>query len=116
MQHTESTKAMHRGANAAIFSTEFTTALHEDAVDRAESPLPSKMAANLTGGPSPAFSAQGAVGKQFTPEGSVGGMAQKLGGPFDAKGAIGKQFTEQGSIGGMVQDGGSDGSGGGLRK
>jgi len=30
-------------------------------------------------------------------------MAQKLGGPFDQAGAIGKQFTTGGSIGGLAQ-------------
>ncbi|KAK4109731.1 hypothetical protein N656DRAFT_800644 [Canariomyces notabilis] len=50
------------------------------------------------------FDAQGAVGKQFTPEGAIGGMAQKVGGPMDKEGMIGKQFTEQGSIGGTVQN------------
>lgn len=31
-------------------------------------------------------------------------MAQKVGGPLDKQGAVGKQFTEQGSIGGSVQN------------
>lgn len=31
-------------------------------------------------------------------------MAQKVGGPFDKEGAIGKQFTTEGSIGGTVQE------------
>ena len=36
-------------------------------------------------------------------EGAIGGTAQKIGGPFDKDGAIGKQFTTGGSIGGSVQ-------------
>ncbi|GAB1319581.1 hypothetical protein MFIFM68171_09791 [Madurella fahalii] len=51
-----------------------------------------------------AFDAQGAIGKQFTPEGAIGGAAQKVGGPLDKEGVIGKQFTTEGSIGGTVQD------------
>ena len=47
--------------------------------------------------------AAGAVGKQFTPEGAIGGAAQAIGGPLDKDGVVGKQFTEQGSIGGTVQ-------------
>ncbi|KAL2134696.1 hypothetical protein VTI74DRAFT_11100 [Chaetomium olivicolor] len=50
------------------------------------------------------FDAQGAVGKQFTPEGAIGGAAQKIGGPLDKEGMIGKQFTTEGSIGGTVQN------------
>ncbi|KAG7287338.1 hypothetical protein NEMBOFW57_006847 [Staphylotrichum longicolle] len=50
------------------------------------------------------FDAQGAVGKQFTTEGAIGGTAQKIGGPLDKEGMIGKQFTTEGSIGGTVQD------------
>ncbi|KAK4098318.1 hypothetical protein N658DRAFT_561165 [Parathielavia hyrcaniae] len=50
------------------------------------------------------FDEQGAIGKQFTPEGSLGGMAQKVGGPMDKEGMIGKQFTTEGSIGGAVQN------------
>lgn len=50
-----------------------------------------------------AFDAQGAVGKQFTEQGAIGGTAQKIGGPLDKEGAISKQFTTEGSIGGTVQ-------------
>ncbi|KAL1845938.1 hypothetical protein Daus18300_014398 [Diaporthe australafricana] len=48
--------------------------------------------------------ADGAIGKQFTETGAIGGTAQKIGGPLDKDGAIGKQFTTEGSIGGTVQD------------
>lgn len=37
-------------------------------------------------------------------EGAIGGAAQKVGGPFDKEGAIGKQFTTDGSVGGTVQE------------
>ncbi|KEY72878.1 hypothetical protein S7711_09975 [Stachybotrys chartarum IBT 7711] len=46
---------------------------------------------------------RGAVGKQFTEHGTVGGTAQKLGGAFDKRGVIGKLFTTEGSIGGTIQ-------------
>ena len=36
--------------------------------------------------------------------GMIGGTAQSIGGPLSADGAIGKNFTTQGSIGGMVQE------------
>ena len=50
------------------------------------------------------FSKDGAIGKQFNPDGALGGTAQKVGGPFDKDGMVGKQFTaEGGGIGGMVQ-------------
>ncbi|CZT13083.1 uncharacterized protein RAG0_16670 [Rhynchosporium agropyri] len=38
------------------------------------------------------ISSAGAVGKQFNPDGAIGGIAQEIGGPFDKDGAIGKQF------------------------
>lgn len=40
----------------------------------------------------------------FAADGAIGGTAQKIGGPLDKDGAIGKQFTTEGSIGGTVQD------------
>jgi len=36
-------------------------------------------------------------------QGAVGGIAQKIGGPLDKEGAIGKQFTTEGAVGGTVQ-------------
>jgi hypothetical protein len=35
--------------------------------------------------------------------GSIGQIGEKVGGPFSSKGAIGKQFTTEGTIGGTVQ-------------
>lgn len=45
-----------------------------------------------------------------TAEGTLGGTAQKIGGPLDAQGVIGRQFTEGGSVGGSIQSmlGGSE--------
>ncbi|KAJ9497811.1 hypothetical protein H2202_006844 [Exophiala xenobiotica] len=56
------------------------------------------------GGP---FDKEGAIGKQFTPEGSVGGTAQSAAQQmqgekkpvFDKDGAVGKQFKPDGAIG-----------------
>lgn len=36
-------------------------------------------------------------------DGSVGGKAQQMGGPFDKEGAVGKQFTTKGAVGGTAQ-------------
>jgi hypothetical protein len=36
-------------------------------------------------------------------DGSVGGTAQKVGGPFDKEGVVGKQFTEGGALGATAQ-------------
>ncbi|KAL2111771.1 hypothetical protein VUR80DRAFT_9333 [Thermomyces stellatus] len=51
-----------------------------------------------------AMDKEGAVGKQFTEEGAIGGTAHKVGGPFSKEGKIGKHFTTEGSIGGNVED------------
>ena len=34
----------------------------------------------------------------------MGGMAEKIGGPLDKEGMVGKQFTPEGGIGGKVQE------------
>jgi len=39
-----------------------------------------------------ALSSEGAIGKQFNPEGRIGQLGQKIGGPFDKDGIIGSQF------------------------
>ncbi|KIW70039.1 hypothetical protein PV04_02350 [Phialophora macrospora] len=46
---------------------------------------------------------KGSVGSQFQPEGNVGQLGEKVGGPFSSKGAIGKEFTDKGSVGGTAQ-------------
>lgn len=40
----------------------------------------------------------------ITAEGAVASAAEKVGGPFAEDGAIGKEFTTEGSVGGAVQD------------
>ncbi|KAI1321557.1 hypothetical protein F5Y16DRAFT_67801 [Xylariaceae sp. FL0255] len=50
-----------------------------------------------------ALDADGSIGKQFTEQGALGGIAQKIGGPFDKEGIVGKQFTTEGALGGTVQ-------------
>ncbi|KAI0205025.1 hypothetical protein F4808DRAFT_456762 [Astrocystis sublimbata] len=51
-----------------------------------------------------AFDAEGAIGKQFTEKGVLGGAAQAIGGPLDKEGMIGKAFTPEGGVGGSVQN------------
>ncbi|KIW88498.1 uncharacterized protein Z519_11067 [Cladophialophora bantiana CBS 173.52] len=46
---------------------------------------------------------KGSVGSQFKPEGSIGQMGQKVGGPLSSEGAVGKKFTPEGSVGGTAQ-------------
>ncbi|KAH0827262.1 hypothetical protein FOPE_00070 [Fonsecaea pedrosoi] len=46
---------------------------------------------------------KGSIGSQFKPEGSIGQMGEKAGGPLSSEGAVGKQFTPQGSVGGAAQ-------------
>ncbi|KFH45340.1 hypothetical protein ACRE_038410 [Hapsidospora chrysogenum ATCC 11550] len=59
---------------------------------------------SLTGDTRPkALDERGAIGKQFTEQGAVGGTAQAIGGPFDKEGMVGKHFTSGGSVGGSVQ-------------
>ncbi|KAI9705716.1 MAG: hypothetical protein M1820_005127 [Bogoriella megaspora] len=53
----------------------------------------------------PFFSSGGSIGSQFKDDkGTLGGMAQKVGGPFDKEGMVGKQFTDQGAIGKTVEN------------
>jgi len=52
--------------------------------------------------PLKAFGSRGAVGSQFEPDGAVGQVPQKVGGPFDKDGVIGRQFTSEGVVGGAV--------------
>lgn len=73
-------------------------------VDTAKDTAEGVMPKDHHGGMNPlkAFTSKGAVGSQFNPEGPVGSIPQKVGGPFDKEGAIGKQFTSEGVIGGTV--------------
>ncbi|KAH8153700.1 uncharacterized protein LAJ45_02513 [Morchella importuna] len=50
------------------------------------------------------LSSGGAIGKQFNPDGAIGQIGEKIGGPFSSKGAIGSQFdAAQGGIAGTVE-------------
>ncbi|KAI5851397.1 hypothetical protein DFP73DRAFT_490590 [Morchella snyderi] len=50
------------------------------------------------------LSSGGAIGKQFNPDGNIGQIGEKIGGPFSSKGAIGSQFdAAQGGIAGTVE-------------
>ncbi|CAD0106370.1 unnamed protein product [Aureobasidium uvarum] len=117
MDGDSSAKTMDKGASAALRNDDFgSTGIHEDAVPKGE-PAGEK----TTGTGTSAFSADGAIGKQFTgmlmlsvihiaianqipADGSIGQIGEKVGGPFSSQGAIGKQFTTGGSIGGTVQE------------
>ncbi|KAI5246860.1 hypothetical protein AUEXF2481DRAFT_41537 [Aureobasidium subglaciale EXF-2481] len=100
MDGDSSAKTMDKGASAALRVDDFgSTGIHEDAVPRGE-PAGEK----TTGTGTPAFSAEGSIGKQFTSGGSIGQIGEKVGGPFSSQGAIGKQFTTGGAIGGTVQE------------
>lgn len=49
-----------------------------------------------------AFTATGAVGREFEPEGAVGKTVDAAGGPVAADGAVGKEFTSGGVVGGSI--------------
>jgi len=50
------------------------------------------------------ISSAGAVGKQFNPDGSIGQIGEKIGGPFSKDGAIGSQFdASKDGIAGQVE-------------
>ncbi|WYZ37071.1 hypothetical protein EsH8_II_000577 [Colletotrichum jinshuiense] len=50
------------------------------------------------------ISSEGAIGKQFNPEGAVGQIGEKVGGPFSKDGAIGSQFdASKDGIAGTVE-------------
>ncbi|KAI4522453.1 hypothetical protein EV122DRAFT_212891 [Schizophyllum commune] len=50
------------------------------------------------------LSSAGAVGKQFNPDGSIGQIGEKIGGPFSSDGAIGSQFdASKEGIAGQVE-------------
>ena len=94
------------GANSASNNTEFSEGIHESAVPSktgtsAGTSVDTRSNLNVDG-PS-MLSKDGAIGKHFTPEGSIGGTADKAGGPLSKDGAIGKQFTTGGAIGGTGQ-------------
>ncbi|KAK4545376.1 hypothetical protein LTR36_003556 [Oleoguttula mirabilis] len=93
-------KTMDAGASAAMKHTDITDGIHEDAKhDLGGAPAGEK----TTGNAGSLFDKSGSIGKQFTTDGAIGGMAQSIGGPLDKNGMIGKQFTTGGSIGGAAQ-------------
>lgn len=97
MDGDQSAKTFDSGANSAIRNAEGSDSIHE-ASHQADA------AGEKTSGTGASiFHKDGAVGRQFTTQGAIGGTAQNVGGPFAADGAIGKNFTAEGSIGGMVQ-------------
>lgn len=50
------------------------------------------------------LSSGGAIGKQFNPDGNIGQIGEKIGGPFSKDGAIGSQFdASKGGIAGTVE-------------
>lgn len=50
------------------------------------------------------ISSGGAIGRQFNPEGSIGQMGEKIGGPLSKEGMIGSQFdASKGGIAGKVE-------------
>ncbi|KAF2115075.1 hypothetical protein BDV96DRAFT_493733 [Lophiotrema nucula] len=50
------------------------------------------------------LSSEGALGKQFNPNGSIGQIGEMVGGPFSKEGAIGSQFdASKGGIAGTVE-------------
>ncbi|KAF2446125.1 hypothetical protein P171DRAFT_328983, partial [Karstenula rhodostoma CBS 690.94] len=50
------------------------------------------------------LSSAGAIGKQFNPDGAIGQIGQKIGGPLGKEGAIGSQFdASKDGIAGQVE-------------
>ena len=99
MDADHSAKTLEQGANAAqTGGQDLTEGIHESVN---QTPAAGDKA---TGHGTSMFSSRGAVGKQFTSGGAIGGTAQALGGPFDQQGAVGKHFTEHGSVGGTFEN------------
>ncbi|KAK5116422.1 hypothetical protein LTR62_007969 [Meristemomyces frigidus] len=100
MDGDSSRRTADAGASSALKHQDMTEGIHEDAGNLSGAPAGEK----TTGVSGSVFDKSGAIGKQFTTEGSIGGTAQSIGGPLDAQGAIGKHFTTGGAIGGSVQN------------
>ncbi|GAM90739.1 hypothetical protein ANO11243_087840 [Dothideomycetidae sp. 11243] len=95
-------KTLDAGANAGMPHTDLADGVHEQASSLGK---PTAAGEKTVGAGKSAFDADGgAIGKQFNADGAIGGMAQKVGGPFDKQGAIGKHFNADGQIGGSVQE------------
>jgi len=97
MDGDHSAKSMEAGANSATKAMDMTEGIHEGASQGMGA------GAKTTGHGTSMFSKEGAIGKQFTTDGMIGGTGEKVGGPISSKGVIGKNFTEQGAIGGSIQ-------------
>ncbi|KAI0597285.1 hypothetical protein F4775DRAFT_560588 [Biscogniauxia sp. FL1348] len=94
----EAGRAVDKGASSAMPNVDLAGGIYESVAQK--DPVGEK----TSGAGASIFDSSGAIGKQFTTEGALGGAAQKVGGPFAAQGMIGKQFTDRGAIGGTVQD------------
>ncbi|KAK4932287.1 hypothetical protein LTR66_015976 [Elasticomyces elasticus] len=102
MDGDHSAKTMDAGANAASNATDMTEGLHEDAK---QSTSQQGVGEKTTGQGTSMFNAQGGtIGSAFTKDGAIGGIAEKVGGPFASQGAIGKNFNADGAVGGTFQD------------
>ncbi|KAF2222583.1 hypothetical protein BDZ85DRAFT_250467 [Elsinoe ampelina] len=100
MDGDSSRRALDKGATAAKPHVDMADDSMFDPAKAKGEPIGEK----TTGAGTPAFNKDGAIGKQFTTSGVLGGAAQKIGGPLDKDGMIGKHFTTGGSIGGSVQE------------
>ena len=50
------------------------------------------------------LSKDGSVGEKFRPDGEIGQVGEKIGGPFSSDGKVGKEFTSKGAVGGKAQE------------
>ena len=116
------TEGIHEAAHQAVcFSTAFFDGVHGALADWIIVQTAAGEKTAGTGGQS-MFDKGGAIGKQFTctrpfphlscpvadstsllAQGTLGGTAQAVGGPFHEQGMIGKQFASGGTLGGAAQ-------------
>jgi len=92
----DSAKAFEDGANKTTLNMDQTEAVPESSV-------PKNTVGDNTNS-TPAFNKDGVVGSAFKADGAIGGMADKVGGPFSKDGSIGKNFNPDGAIGGTVHE------------
>ena len=89
---------------AGSTSTAGTSSANQTVRSSPSPPLPS---ARLTNNPiqNPSIiSSGGAIGKQFNPDGAIGQIGEKVGGPFSKDGVIGSQFdASKNGIAGHVE-------------
>ncbi|MCJ1249113.1 hypothetical protein MMC30_006336 [Trapelia coarctata] len=98
MDGDHSAKSFEYGANSAMKGGyDMTEGIHESVH---QTPAAGE---KTTGAGTSVFDKQGTIGKHFTPDGAIGGTAQKVGGPLDKDGMIGKHFNADGAIGGAAQ-------------